>query len=205
MRCFVLSDDDQWKDLFASALAVEVIKVSRDECIPGNAGVLFDLRPEAWDLDLYRAFPQNPLFISAVQDTLKEHQAPGHVVRLNGWAGMMEKPLLECSGDLAIRDRAEEILDRLNKKVEWVPDLPGMVSPRVISMIINEAWFTWEEGVATKEDIDIAMKLGTNYPYGPFAWGTMIGLDKIVSLLKKLSAGNPRYEVAASLLKETVK
>jgi 3-hydroxybutyryl-CoA dehydrogenase len=205
MRCFVLSDDDQWKDLFASALAVEVIKVSRDECIPGNAGVLFDLRQEAWDLDLYRAFPQTPLFISAVQGTLKEHQAPGHVVRLNGWAGMMGKPLLECSGDLAIRDRAEEILDRLNKKVEWVPDLPGMVSPRVISMIINEAWFTWEEGVATKEDIDIAMKLGTNYPYGPFAWGTMIGLDKIVSLLKRLSAENPRYDVAASLLKETVK
>jgi 3-hydroxybutyryl-CoA dehydrogenase len=205
MRCFVLSDDDQWKDLFASALAVEVIRVSRDECMPGNADVLFDLRHEAWDIDLYRAFPQNPLFISAVQGTLTENQAPDHVVRVNGWAGMMGKPLLECSGDPAIRDRAEEIIDRLNKKVEWVPDLPGMVSPRVISMIVNEAWFTWEEGVATKEDIDIAMKLGTNYPYGPFAWGTMIGLDKIVSLLKRLSAKNRRYEVAASLLKETVK
>lgn len=205
MRCFVLSDDDHWQELFASALAVEVIRVSRDECMPGNADVLFDLRHEAWDLDLYRAFPQNPIFISAVQGTLKEHHAPEHVVRLNGWPGMMGNPYLECSGHPATKARAEEILDRLNKKLEWVPDLPGMVSPRVVSMIVNEAWFTWEEGVASKEDIDTAMKLGTNYPYGPFAWGALIGLDKIVSLLQTLSPENPRYEAAASLLKETEK
>jgi 3-hydroxybutyryl-CoA dehydrogenase len=80
-----------------------------------------------------------------------------------------------------------------------------MVSPRVVAMIVNEAWFTWEEGVATKEDIDTAMKLGTNYPYGPFAWGALIGLDKIVSLLQTLGRENPRYESAASLLKEIAK
>lgn len=205
MRCFVLSDDDDWSALFASAMAVEVIKVSRDECIPGNADILFDLRQEAWDLDLYRAFPKNPIFISAVEGTLKDHQAPDHVVRVNGWAGMMGKPFLECSGHPTIRARAEEIVNRLNKKLEWVPDLPGMVSPRVISMIVNEAWFTWEDGVASKEDIDTAMKLGTNYPFGPFAWGALIGLDKIVSLLQSLTPQNPRYQVAGSLLKETAK
>jgi 3-hydroxybutyryl-CoA dehydrogenase len=204
MRCFVLSDDDHWKELFASSLAVEVIRVSRNECIPGNADVLFDLRYEAWDMALYKAFPQNPIFISAVQGTLSQHQAPDHVVRLNGWAGMMDKPLLECSGHPSIRPRAEDIIDRLNKKVEWVPDLAGMVSPRVISMIINEAWYTWEEGVASKDDIDTAMKLGTNYPFGPFAWGELIGLKKIVSLLHSLAPANPRYQVAGSLAKEAI-
>ncbi len=202
MRCFVLSDTDQWKDLFATALAVEVIKVSREECIPGKADVLFDLRDEAWDLELYNAFPQNPIFISAVVGTLKDHQSPAHVVRINAWAGMLEKKLLECAADAIIRDRAEEILDRLNKKAEWVPDLPGMVSPRVISMIINEAWYAWEEGVASKQDIDTAMKLGTNYPFGPFIWGSKIGLEKIVNLLLSLGYDNPRYLPAASLLKE---
>ncbi len=77
-----------------------------------------------------------------------------------------------------------------------------MVSPRVISMIVNEAWFALQEGVSSREEIDIAMQLGTNYPYGPFAWGEKIGLKKIVSLLTRLSAQNPRYQVADLLLQE---
>ena len=60
-------------------------------------------------------------------------------------------------------------------------------------MIINEAWFAFEEGVSSKEEIDIAMKLGTNYPLGPFEWGALIGEKNIYALLKKLSAGNKRY------------
>jgi 3-hydroxybutyryl-CoA dehydrogenase len=121
---------------------------------------------------------------------------------MNGWENMLSKPLIECAADSIIRSRAEELLDRLNKKVEWVPDEPGMVSPRVISMIINEAWFALQEGVSSREEIDIAMQLGTNYPLGPFAWGEAIGLKKIVSLLKKLAIQNPRYEVADLLLQE---
>lgn len=205
MRCFVLADDAHWKDLFASALAVEVIKVGRDECRPGNNDILFDLRSEAWDMDLYQTLPHNPIFISAVEGTLHQHRAPANVVRINDWPGMATKPLLECSGDAANRARAEEILDRLGKKPEWVPDQAGMISPRVIAMIINEAWMTWEEGVASKEDIDTAMKLGTNYPFGPFAWGSMIGLGKVVSLLQALRPANERYEPAASLLKEAAR
>ena len=48
------------------------------------------------------------------------------------------------------------------------PDIPGFISARVVSMIINEAYFALEEEVSSKEEIDTAMKLGTNYPYGPF-------------------------------------
>jgi 3-hydroxybutyryl-CoA dehydrogenase len=86
--------------------------------------------------------------------------------------------------------------------VEWLPDEPGMVSPRVIAMIVNEAWFALEEGVSSREDIDVAMKLGTNYPFGPFTWGEKIGVKKIVSLLTTLHQKSPRYEVSASLKKE---
>ncbi len=202
MRCFVISDDDGWKDLFASALAVELIRVSREECLPGKSDIIFDLRDEAWDMDLYRNHPENPIFISAVLGTLKQHQAPANVVRINGWPTMLTKPLIECSAESAIQIRAEEILERLNKKAEWVADLPGLVSPRVIAMIINEAWFALEEGVSSAEDIDTAMQLGTNYPFGPFAWGEKIGLKKILSLLTILEQSSPRYKVAASLEKE---
>jgi 3-hydroxybutyryl-CoA dehydrogenase len=79
--------------------------------------------------------------------------------------------------------------------------VPGFITARVIAMIINEAWFALEEGVSTKEEIDTAMKLGTNYPYGPFEWGKEIGLKNIHALLDKLSKLNPRYSPAELMTK----
>ena len=84
-------------------------------------------------------------------------------------------------------------MNALNRKAEWLPDVKGFISPRVISMIINEAYFTLESRVSTKEEIDIAMKLGTNYPYGPFEWSEKIGLNRIYSLLLQLSMTDPKY------------
>jgi 3-hydroxybutyryl-CoA dehydrogenase len=75
----------------------------------------------------------------------------------------------------------------------------GFVTPRVISMIINEACLALQEGVSTKEEIDTAMKLGTNYPFGPFEWMDRIGQDKIYALLLKLSRHQSRYLPAAYL------
>lgn len=71
-------------------------------------------------------------------------------------------------------------------------------------MIINEAWLSLGEGVSTKEEIDTAMKLGTNYPYGPFEWGNKIELKNVYQLLTALSKTNPRYEPAALLKKEVL-
>ncbi len=65
---------------------------------------------------------------------------------------------------------------------------------------INEAWFALEENVSSKEEIDVAMKLGTNYPYGPFEWASLIGIEKIFELLQKLSTYDKRY-LPATLLK----
>jgi 3-hydroxybutyryl-CoA dehydrogenase len=74
-----------------------------------------------------------------------------------------------------------------------VPDEIGFITPRVVSMIINEAFIALKEGVSTKGEIDTAMKLGTNYPYGPFEWAEKIGVEKIKSLLDKLSMQEKRY------------
>ncbi len=79
-----------------------------------------------------------------------------------------------------------------------------MITARIIAAIINEAWYTWQAGVSTKEEIDTAMKLGTNYPYGPFEWGQRIGLSRIVSLLHTLSVTEPRYMPANSLQQAAV-
>jgi 3-hydroxybutyryl-CoA dehydrogenase len=68
-------------------------------------------------------------------------------------------------------------------------------------MIINEAYYTLEEKVSTKEQIDVAMKLGTNYPLGPFEWSEKIGINNIYELLRKLSMENDRYTIAPLLRK----
>ena len=85
-----------------------------------------------------------------------------------------------------------------------VPDQPGMIAPRVIAMIVNEAYFALGEKVSTREEIDIAMKLGTNYPFGPFEWAQKIGIENIRTLLTSMRRSDPRYEMAPALVEEEV-
>ena len=71
-------------------------------------------------------------------------------------------------------------------------------------MIINEAFFALQENVSSKEEIDTAMKLGTNYPFGPFEWAERIGLKNIFELLTGLSKTQSRYEPAALLKQQAL-
>lgn len=77
----------------------------------------------------------------------------------------------------------------------------GEIITRILTMIINEACYAVGEGVASVRDIDIAMRLGTNYPKGPLKWGDEIGLELIQGILKSLmsSLGDPRYRTAPLL------
>lgn len=72
------------------------------------------------------------------------------------------------------------------REVEVVADGIGLVSARVLAMVINEAAFAMMEGVASPADIDTAMKLGTNYPDGPLAWCDRIGPDVVLAILEAL-------------------
>jgi 3-hydroxybutyryl-CoA dehydrogenase len=76
------------------------------------------------------------------------------------------------------------------------------VSLRVISCIVNEAFLALSEGVATAEDIDRAMKLGANYPKGPFEWVEEIGAHSIVETLDSLRAAYGDAYLAAPALRE---
>jgi len=88
--------------------------------------------------------------------------------------------------------------NRLGKKVEIVADEPGLIFPRTLALIVNEAVFALSEGIATKEDIDLAMKKGTNYPYGPFEWADQVGVDQLFAVLSGLhrELGDDRYRPA---------
>jgi 3-hydroxybutyryl-CoA dehydrogenase len=141
------------------------------------------------------------VIINAVVKTLSEIGQP--FVRINGWPGFLKRPLFE----LAIQNPEQTAeINHVFSTLAWpyklVADDPGMISARIIAMIINEAYFAWEEGVSTKPEIDLAMKLGTNYPYGPFEWASRIGLKNIFDLLSRLSEDDKRYQIASSMVQE---
>ena len=92
----------------------------------------------------------------------------------------------------------------MNWGYRFVPDIPGMVTARILAMIINEAYFTLQENVSTKEEIDIAMKLGTSYPYGPFEWSEKIGLKNIHNLLIELSKTDKIYKPSEAMEREVL-
>lgn len=128
---------------------------------------------------------------------------PGKFVRFNGWKTMLGRKVMEMAvTDTATMAATEKLLAFFNRKAEWVPDQPGLITARVISMIINEAYLALEAGVSTREDIDTAMQLGTSYPYGPFAWSEQIGTGEIEKLLLKLSATSNRYHPSRLLQQE---
>jgi 3-hydroxybutyryl-CoA dehydrogenase len=124
-------------------------------------------------------------------------------IRINGWNTFLKRKVVEAScPDTHVRKKADELFAGFGRKIEWVPDIPGFVTPRLIASIINEAFFALQENVSTREDIDTAMKLGTNYPYGPFEWAERIGLMRIYGLLDALCRQHGRY-LPAPLLKQT--
>jgi 3-hydroxybutyryl-CoA dehydrogenase len=91
--------------------------------------------------------------------------------------------------------KATEFVQELGQKPVLVADGPGLVRARIICCLINEAASALMEGVASTVDIDQAMKLGTNYPYGPLEWADYIGLDTVLGVLNGLFSewGEDRY------------
>jgi 3-hydroxybutyryl-CoA dehydrogenase len=98
-------------------------------------------------------------------------------------------------------DSAINFLSALSKTGEQIQDCIGGVFPRTLAMIVDEAAFAVQESVATPADIDVAMKLGTNYPKGPLAWCDEIGASVFVAILDALAReyGPERYRVATLL------
>lgn len=79
--------------------------------------------------------------------------------------------------------------ERLGKVVITSQDYAGFIVNRILMPMINEAFFALYTGVATKEDIDTGMKLGTNHPMGPLELADFIGLDVCLSIMRVLHAG----------------
>jgi len=156
---------------------------------------------------IYHQNPQAILMVNTVKTTLAEMVKTYHwehtTMGFNGLPGMFNRPMLELTTLEGGRSVVGEICKRLESEYRIVEDRVGMVTPRVVCLIINEAFYTVLEGTAQEQDIDLAMKLGTNYPAGPFEMAKTIGLGHIYELLEALGhdTGEERYKICPLLKK----
>jgi 3-hydroxybutyryl-CoA dehydrogenase len=156
-----------------------------------------------------------PIFI----EILHEFLADAHHEGLNGlptqllfgFCGLptlLNRSLLEVSlYDEADRAKLAETCAALGTDYRVVADRVGLVTPRVICQIINEACFTVQEGTATMQDVDLGMKLGTSYPHGPFAWANAIGVERVYAVLEALwhDTHDERYKVCPLLKRQALR
>ena len=207
MLWVVLANGDQKKEFLARGIS-ETVKIEWASRIEeflnhSNADAFFDLLFNTSDarIKLLSQLLPKPVFINSVV-----YRVTGFpFIHINAWSTFLQREMIEgdCS-DEETRMMAEKIFSALNRNIIWITAIAGFISPRVIAAIINEAYYALEENVSTKEEIDTAMKLGTNYPYGPFEWAQKIGLENIYDLLAALGVTEKRYQPSGLLKKEAL-
>ena len=130
---------------------------------------------------------------------------PDKVVGLHFFNPVPRMALIEIIRGAATSDETYEAAKALSERLgkTAVNEYPGFVVNRILIPMINEAVFMLQEGVASAEDIDTAMKLGANHPMGPLALADLIGLDVCLAIMELLrdEMGEGKYRPAPLLRK----
>ena len=152
--------------------------------------------------------PDIPLLCQAADATVGEIASwMKHPERLVGFDGLFFGrgviTTLVASPGLPdnLRIAVEGFFGDLGRNPVWIEDSPGLILPRIIGMIANEAAFAVAEGVADPTTIDRAMKLGADYPVGPLEGAEELGHTRVVEVIEHLYArfGEERYRTAPLL------
>jgi 3-hydroxybutyryl-CoA dehydrogenase len=198
MTFALLADETVFQSLIASAPKLKWVRVTDVSILMTDEkfDAFLNFDAEAAFQDYSKA--KIPVFINSVTATLSGQRHQQLVIRFNGWNGFFQRNCWEVSG--ALTTEHISVLEQLGKKAIVLPDEPGFVSARIIAMVINEACFACEEKVSSTGEIDIAMKLGTNYPKGPFEWLREIGVKEVTTLLQTLQYSDTRYRISDYLL-----
>ncbi|HLT23618.1 MAG TPA: 3-hydroxyacyl-CoA dehydrogenase family protein [Ignavibacteria bacterium] len=140
-----------------------------------------------------------------LHDQLRAFTNPARLLGVGLYPSFSEADGIEVSNTkLSSQDHFSTLVDALTdlgKEVHHVEDRPGMVNLRVVTLIMNEAYQVLQEGTSNREDIDTAMKLGTNYPHGPIEWSEKIGIDLVYHILESMynNFGDDRYRITPLL------
>ncbi len=156
-----------------------------------------------------RVLPQEvPIFCQVADTTVSEVATwIKHPERLVGFDGLFSAfgslvtLVLGPGLDPGIQQEADQFIQGLGRRGMWIEESPGLILPRIICMLANEAAFAVQDQVASPDTIDLAMRLGVNYPQGPLAWAGQIGFRQVLQVLEHLQAefSEPRYRPAPKL------
>lgn len=206
MKLAVIANEPQKAAFLKKRLPVyaNVCFVAGPQNIPADTYIVFDLLYDGTSerISLLKQFLPRPVFINAVTDTLASIDQP--FIRINAWPGFLQREITEVAVMPAQETSIAGVFQELNWNYVIVADVAGMVSARLIAMMVNEAYYTLQESVSSRKEIDTAMLLGTHLPYGPFEWSERIGLKNICSLLLLLNKENGLYEVSTLLKQEAL-
>ena len=185
-----------------SALSASVNELNQFEAI-------FDLsfNGNLQSVENYRQLQNRIVVLNATTNNLHQFYSALNksnvlLAGMNCLPGFIDKPLAELS---VLNEAHQRMIEKLFHQLQWqatfVADRIGLVTPRVVCMIINEAFFTLQENTASINDIDTAMKLGTNYPYGPFEWLKIIGVKNVYTTLEAIynDTHDERYKICPML------
>jgi 3-hydroxybutyryl-CoA dehydrogenase len=195
----VLASDLQKEEIATSPFfSKQEVVYSENDSLWANhaADVFLDLlfEPTPGRINNLAKLLPKPVLVNSVIGTLSAIHPS--FIRINAWPGFLHGKHLEAAASEEIQAIAGPLF---GNDLIFVKDCPGFVSPRIVAMMINEAFFTLEAGTGTKEEIDIAMRLGTGYPFGPFEWYEKIGRENILGLLNVLSVDDSIYTPARTL------
>jgi 3-hydroxybutyryl-CoA dehydrogenase len=130
---------------------------------------------------------------------------PAQVIGMHFFNPVPVMALLEVTRGLQTSDgtyqAAVALGRRLGKTVVTSRDSPGFIVNRILTPLLNEACFALQEGLATPEDIDAAVKLGLNHPMGPLTLADFVGLDTLLAIAEVLhrELGDDKYRPAPLL------
>lgn len=134
---------------------------------------------------------------------------PEKVIAMHFFNPVHKMPLVEIIRGLETSDEtvevARKVAEQIGKETVVVNDFPGFVTSRISTLVGNEAFYMLQEGVGTPEEIDKAIKLGLNFPMGPFELVDLVGLDARLNNLRYLHEKLGEKYRPAPLLEKYVK
>ncbi|WP_338779619.1 3-hydroxyacyl-CoA dehydrogenase [Metabacillus sp. FJAT-52054] len=134
---------------------------------------------------------------------------PENVIAMHFFNPVHKMPLIEIIRGLETSDETAEAIKSAAKKMKketvMINEFPGFVTSRISALVGNEAFYMLQEGVGSAEEIDKAIRLGLNYPMGPFELGDLVGLDTRLNNLNYLHATLGEKYRPAPLLVQYVK